>query len=243
MRCWLGTALAITLACGVPAGSADAPVGAAAAKAPPLVLAEGGETVRIAQRGSAALPGSQDALSVQLGDVSGPAVALTLARSDGSAVLVARTVAQGDAVPFVLEGVGYELVVEQLHNELVGEDWVVVRVRAAGASVGVASAAGDDVPAEGSVDERARIEALIDAVARSGVVFIRNGTEHDSAAAAEHLRTKWSRAGDRIATADAFIEQLGSRSSQSGEAYRVRMPDGTERDAGPWLHELLSAGR
>jgi uncharacterized protein DUF5329 len=231
-----GSALVMLLGCGAPAGGADAPA-AAKPSAPPLVLAEGGETVRIAQRGSAGLPGSKDALSVQLGDVSGPGVALTLARSDGSAVLVTRTVAQGDVVPFVLEGAGYELVVEQLHNELVGDDWVVVRVRRASAG------ATGDAPVAAAVDERARIEALIDAVARSGVVFIRNGTEHDSAAAAEHLRTKWSRAGDRIGTANEFIEQLGSRSSQSREAYRVRMPDGTERDAGPWLHELLTAGR
>lgn len=229
-------ALAIALLVAACGGAGRTPAGEGAAEsAPPLSLREGGETLRVAQRTSAKLPGSKDALAVQLGDVTGGAVELVLAKSDGSGVLVTRSVRERDVVPFAIDGFEYELVVEQMHNELIGDDWVDLRVRTAGGTP-TTKAGGDAV-----VDERARIEGLIDAVAKSGVVFIRNGSEHDAAAAADHLRTKWSRAGDRIATADEFIEQLGSRSSQTGEAYRVRLPDGSERDAGPWLHELLAA--
>ncbi len=230
-----GIAIAALLfaACG---GAGRTPAGdGETASSPPLALRDGGETVRVVQRTSAKLPGSKDALAVQLGDITGGAVELVLAKSDGSAVLVTRSVHERDVVPFAVEGFDYELVVERMHNELVGDDWIDLRVRAAGATPTTKAGDGE------VVDERARIEALIGAVAASGVIFIRNGSEHDAAAAAEHLRTKWSRAGDRIGTADDFIEQLGTRSSQTGEPYRVRMPDGTERDAGPWLRELLAA--
>ena len=232
-------ALLVVIGCGAPARGAggDAPAEAKAepSKPPPLALKDGGETVRVVQRTSAKLPGSKDALELRLGDITGGAVELVLSKSDGSAVLVTKSVHDGDVVPFALDGFAYELVVEHMENVLVGDDWIELRVRAAGQG---AVAKPDDTPA---VDERARIETLIDAVAKSGIVFIRNGSEHTASEAADHLRTKWSRAGDRVKTADDFIEALGSRSSQTGEPYRVRLPDGTERDAGPWLRELLAA--
>ena len=81
---------------------------------------------------------------------------------------------------------------------------------------------------------------MIEAVRRSDVIFIRNGGEHDAAAAADHLQTKYERAGDATMTAEDFIAKLGSVSSTSGRPYRVRI-GGTERDAGPWLHEVLAA--
>lgn len=234
----LALALLMIVGCGAPARGAggDAPAQAKAEprQPPPLTLKDGGETVRLVQRTSAKLPGSE-AYELRIGDVTGGAVELVLSKRDGSAVLVTKSVHDGDVVPFAIEGFDYELVVEHMENLLVGDDWVELRVRAAGQGT---VAKPDDTSA---VDERARIETLIDAVAKSGVVFIRNGTEHTSSEAADHLRTKWSRAGDRVKTADDFIEALGSRSSQSGEPYRVRMPDGSERDAGPWLRELLAA--
>ena len=86
----------------------------------------------------------------------------------------------------------------------------------------------------------AEIEALVQRVAASrGVVFIRNGTEHTAADAAQHLRRKLAASKGRIRTPEAFIEQLGSRSSVTGKPYRVRLPDGRTMDSAVWLHGLL----
>ncbi|MBE0557375.1 MAG: DUF5329 family protein, partial [Proteobacteria bacterium] len=41
------------------------------------------------------------------------------------------------------------------------------------------------------------------------------------------LRLKYKAAGDRVRTADDFIRLCGSRSSLSGEKYRIRFADGT----------------
>ena len=84
------------------------------------------------------------------------------------------------------------------------------------------------------------IETLIQRVAAAkGVIFIRNGTEYSAADAATHLRRKLRAADGKITTPEQFIETLGSRSSMSGRAYRVRLPEGREMDSATWLNGLL----
>ena len=93
----------------------------------------------------------------------------------------------------------------------------------------------------------AEIDSLIQRVADArGVIFIRNGSEYPAADAAKHLRRKLDASKGRIRTPEAFIDKLGSRSSMSGKAYRVRLPDGRVLDSATWLNGLLAdirAGR
>jgi len=89
--------------------------------------------------------------------------------------------------------------------------------------------------------QTARVERLLDRVAaQTEVRFIRNGEAHSAQAAAEHLRLKLRNAGSRISTAEQFVEHLASRSSITGRPYRLRFPDGSEVDAGPWLMKALA---
>jgi hypothetical protein len=84
------------------------------------------------------------------------------------------------------------------------------------------------------------IEALILRVEHAhGVVFIRNGSEHSAVEAAAHLRRKFAAADGRTATAEQFIDHIGTRSSMTGIAYRVRFVDGREVDSATWLRQLL----
>ena len=86
----------------------------------------------------------------------------------------------------------------------------------------------------------AEIDALIARVEQArDVVFIRNGSEHTAVEAAAHLQRKRAAAGARFASAEQFIDRIGTRSSITGIAYRVRMPDGQEVDSAVWLHRLL----
>jgi hypothetical protein len=90
--------------------------------------------------------------------------------------------------------------------------------------------------------EAAKIRYLIGSIeALQGVTFLRNGGEYDSKRAADHLRLKLKTAGDRVKTAEDFIRLCGSKSSVSGEAYRIRFPDGTTTDAEAFFHERLKA--
>lgn len=88
--------------------------------------------------------------------------------------------------------------------------------------------------------EEERIAALIAAVeSLEGAKFIRNGTAYDAKAAADHLRLKLGKAGEQIKTADAFINECASRSSITGQKYRIRKADGVEVDSGDFLRGKL----
>jgi hypothetical protein len=91
-----------------------------------------------------------------------------------------------------------------------------------------------------TTSESTEIDALIARVALArGVVFIRNGSAHTAGEAAAHLQRKLRAAHGRIGTAEQFIDALGTRSSVTGRAYRVRFADGREIDSAAWLRQLL----
>jgi hypothetical protein len=78
-------------------------------------------------------------------------------------------------------------------------------------------------------DENAKIELLIQSIEQlEGAQFYRNGEWYDSKTAAAHLRMKLSKAGSSIKTAQDFIDKIGTESSVSGEAYRIKYNNGKE---------------
>jgi len=84
------------------------------------------------------------------------------------------------------------------------------------------------------------IQALIQRVeARTDLVFVRNGSDHNAAEAATHLRSKYKYFKFELIDAEDFIERCGSRSEFTRKAYKVRAADGTVRDAGDFLREEL----
>jgi hypothetical protein len=85
--------------------------------------------------------------------------------------------------------------------------------------------------------EQAKINAALSRMEQSGLVFIRNGSEHTGKAAADHMRTKLSRAGDTIKTFDDFVDKLATRSSMSGKPYLVKYKDGKTTELAKWLRE------
>ena len=82
------------------------------------------------------------------------------------------------------------------------------------------------------------IDHLLAFVAGSSCTFARNGTDYTPQKAAEHLAGKLRFAASRIATAEDFIRDLASRSSVSGEGYRVKCGK-ADMPASEWLTEEL----
>jgi hypothetical protein len=88
--------------------------------------------------------------------------------------------------------------------------------------------------------EQARIEYLLQAVqSLNGAAFIRNGKEYYARDAGKHLLMKLNKAGERVKTAEDFIEGCASRSYLSGEAYKIRLSDGTITETAPFLRTRL----
>jgi hypothetical protein len=90
------------------------------------------------------------------------------------------------------------------------------------------------------VPEKARVEAFLQHLStKTDIVFVRNGSRYPVSKAVSHLRTKLSRAADRLYTAEEFIDNVASRSTMSGRPYSVILPDGKEVPAGPNYRDLL----
>ena len=91
-------------------------------------------------------------------------------------------------------------------------------------------------------DYDAEVQYLLTYVEESGCTFVRNGSEHDSAGAADHLRLKYNRGGKYVNSAAQFIDRLATESSWTGQAYTVTC-DGVTEPSGKWLHSALEAHR
>ena len=82
------------------------------------------------------------------------------------------------------------------------------------------------------------VQYLLEFVANSGCTFVRNGSDHDPADAADHLRLKYSRGSKYVNSAEQFIDRLATASSWTGKPYTVTC-DGKTEPSGEWLHRAL----
>jgi len=83
------------------------------------------------------------------------------------------------------------------------------------------------------------IEHLLEFVANSGCTFHRNGSDHDSVDAADHLRLKYNRGKRYADSAEHFIDRLASKSSWTGKPYTVTC-SGRIEPSGEWLNRELN---
>jgi hypothetical protein len=190
-----------------------------------LDLADGKAALLVDQRGSAAVPGSREWLWVRLGDITMGRVALEVTNAGGGTLVEKRHVHERDFVEFTLAEARYVLTIDKLVNRLVGQDCAELTVR----------------PAAGFVPDR--IGQLLRAVEASQDTFVRDGSEFDGAAAAQFLLVRVSAPARRKITVDEFVDDVASKSSQTGEAYMVKKRDGTLVTMQQWLRaELQQAG-
>jgi Family of unknown function (DUF5329) len=111
---------------------------------------------------------------------------------------------------------------------------------ALGALATPAAAAGN-----GTAASPAEIEFLLQAIERSGCDFYRNGSWHTASDARAHLARKYDAVQRQhpMRSADAFIEAIATRSSSTGEPYRVRCPGEPIVDSGAWFRQALASRR
>jgi hypothetical protein len=89
------------------------------------------------------------------------------------------------------------------------------------------------------------VEYLLNAIARSGCEFNRNGTWFDSQRASAHLRDKYNGlvALGRFVSALEFIEDAATKSSLTGRPYLIRCAGQEPLPANQWLREALERYR
>lgn len=87
------------------------------------------------------------------------------------------------------------------------------------------------------------IDHLLDTVATSDCIFIRNGKEHGPEAAKDHLNLKRRRGKRYFSSAEEFVERLASSSSWTGKPYYIRCDDGEQQLASSWFSAVLAEYR
>ena len=85
------------------------------------------------------------------------------------------------------------------------------------------------------------IQYLLDAIERSGCEFYRNGSWYAAADARSHLARKYREVDKRqpVRSVQDFIDWVGTRSSMSGEPYRVRCPGADAMTSAEWFRRVL----
>lgn len=86
------------------------------------------------------------------------------------------------------------------------------------------------------------IKHLLHYIENSGCTFVRNGKEYNSTQARAHIERKYNYAKRWIKTAEEFIKYAASKSSTTGEPYKVRC-DRQEMLTSEWLAAELDRFR
>jgi len=85
------------------------------------------------------------------------------------------------------------------------------------------------------------VPQLLARMETSGCEFYRNGAWANGAKARAHMELKYRamRARGLVSTSEEFIERGATRSSMSGEAYRVRCKGSPELESAVWFKQEL----
>ncbi len=190
---------------------------------PPAILGLPVE-LKVKQRTGEPIPGTAADLILSIDDITRDQVLTSLVTKDGTTILSSRLMQVGDVTEFRYRDQNFRLTLSAFDTAIIGEDYATFQIAAKSASL----------------SESQKIEKLILSIEMlEGATFIRNDDEHEAAKAASHLRRKWDAAGDRVKTAEDFIDGLATKSSVSGEPYRIRFDDGSVALSGVFLHEQL----
>ena len=112
---------------------------------------------------------------------------------------------------------------------------------AAGFVIACVVLVGGPVRAEPSASAAEDIQYLLNAIDRSGCEFYRNGSWHAAADARSHLASKYRAVDKRraVPSVQDFIDWIGTRSSMTGEEYRVRCPGSDAMTSAEWFRREL----
>ncbi len=175
------------------------------ASRPGLPLAKEPTLVTVVQRRSALVPGSDGRLRLRISDITGGQALVELTTRGGKRLVPRRSMRVGEAEKFEYCGRESVLSLTRLRNFLIGDDFAEFHV------------------GDAELVATTQIERMLERVENSGLIFVRNGEDHDAESAAAHLRQKYQASGASIRSSDEFIDRIATQSSTTSEPYLVRI--------------------
>lgn len=118
----------------------------------------------------------------------------------------------------------------------------LLKLMAAGTIIAVLAIHASAQPTRPAAEE---IQTLLAAMEQSGCEFFRNGSWHTAVEARAHLARKLAEVERRHppSSVDEFIDVVATRSSISGEPYRVRCPGVAPIPSAIWFRQTLERSR
>lgn len=180
-------------------------------------------TVTLYQRSCKAIPGSNGRIVLDIGDITAGQVLVSAYGPGDQTVIDMTSMRVGSAVPMIVGDQTYMVVLDRLVNLFAGRDFAEFSFMST------------------EFWKKERIDRLLASIKASDATFIRNEQELDGRTFASHLRLKLGATERRHLPIDVFIEEIASRSWNTGQPYRVRQPDGETVDAAIWLRQQVAA--
>lgn len=89
--------------------------------------------------------------------------------------------------------------------------------------------------ADVSTAQKVEVAHLLQFVKDSACIVNRNGSEHDGASAAKHMKKKYKHFEDDIQSTEDFIRLSATKSTMSGKYYQVKCPGKQTVKTQDWL--------
>ncbi len=199
---------------------------------PALQLPAQGLSFKLEQRYTRSITDKPTELRIEIGDITRGQTMITV--WNGSEILLQESISDNQSFPFTWYNQRLSIACVQLDNDLLGPDYGYFKLTGDTNSSKEAS-----TTIAASMSEKEKILRLVEIVAKSDIIFIRNGEEHTAQEAADHLRRKYNYAENEIQTVDQFIVNIASKSSSSNQPYQVKLKDGTIVNAEDWFRERI----
>lgn len=189
-----------------------------------LLLPNKGFKFQLVQRKQINLPSVEGNVICSINDITKGQTQIII--KENEKVLVAESIMEMEPINFKFNHFSYTVTCKHMVNKLFGDDFANFEI------------VENYHPQKADKDETKEIQILLKKIETSDILFIRNGEEHSPKEAADHLRSKWKQSGGKTKTKQAFIDQLATKSSMTGELYYVILEDGSKLQAAVWLKKI-----
>jgi len=178
------------------------------------------EPVHIAQRKRVKLPGCNEWLTLQIGDVTKGTVWVNVVNAKNRTVVQPRLMGENDFAEIKLANKTQVLVLDRLVNRLVGDDSAMFRI------------------VDKDKFKPDEVALLLRRIGTAKVKYVREGQDHNADIAQQFLRVRLLNNRKAKWTPEQFIE-AASKSSRTGDPYQIKLADGKVVPAKKWFTEQL----
>ena len=178
------------------------------------------EQIKIVQRGSKLIKGSEGDVELKIGDITNGAADVIIEGIDNGKVYFKKDLGEGGEGYFRYDKKYYRIKMDHFEEHLLHDDFAFVTFHQVSEEKGKAAA---DVVSEKMATKISpeEIRSNLDKIKTSELTFIRNGKTLDAEEMAGLLESKYLMNEKDIKTKEDFMDKVVTGSSLTGEAYKV----------------------